>query len=492
MPIDITIIKSPENVSNERASQTFSEGRGTIGRGQDNAWVLEDPECFMSTRHSEIVFQDGQYFLTDLSTNGTFLNGSAEPIGNGNRVSINDGDRFAISDYEFLVSVRSVSGSGDMDAGPFANADFGENRGFVEDDASLFPQNDPFGMPLGNTGNNPQMLDSMFGMGMGETDPIAVLDKVGTNSQAAAPANIFNMGSHSDQASAINESIAWPESLPETGGIPTDWDKDFESATENVQAESNFSQDLLAKFENEYFALEEENKKMIKEITRLTQQLKTQAPQTKNDKPARSFTAQDKTLIEAMGLDKCNLSKRKMTEISQIVGVLVRETMEGMMQVLNFRKKIKEEFRINVTTIQPIENNPLKFSANVDDAMENMFIKENNAYQEPIDAVREGFQGIAEHQVAMLAGMQAAFRGMIERFDPEALEKRFEKYNKSGLIHFGQKGKKWESYKEFHQELVNNMDNSFQHLFGYDFVQAYEDQMQRLAMTRKAGINKKI
>lgn len=161
------------------------------------------------------------------------------------------------------------------------------------------------------------------------------------------------------------------------------------------------------------------------------------------------------------------------------------------MRVLSFKKKIKEEFRINVTTIQPVENNPLKFSANLEDALENMFIRENNAYKKPVEAVQEGFQGIAEHQVAVLAGMQAAFKGMIERFDPEALEKRFEKYNKSGVIQFGQKGKNWQSYKAFHADLMNDIDNSFQHLFGYDFVQAYEEQMQRLAIARKSNNNKK-
>jgi len=119
-----------------------------------------------------------------------------------------------------------------------------------------------------------------------------------------------------------------------------------------------------------------------------------------------------------------------------------------------------------------------------------MFIKDNKAYMNPLDAVKEGFQGISEHQVAVLAGIQAAFRGMVERLDPDALEKRFEKYRKTGVIKVGQKGKNWESYKEFHQDLVNNMDNSFQYFFGYDFVQAYEEQLQRLVMLRKAKANK--
>ena len=105
-------------------------------------------------------------------------------------------------------------------------------------------------------------------------------------------------------------------------------------------------------------------------------------------------------------------------------------------------------------------------SSRSDLSIKNMFIKENNAYKTPIDAVKEGFQGIAEHQVAVIAGMQAAFRGMIERFDPGNLESRFEKYKSSSLLRLGQKSKRWDAYKEYHQGLTENLDDSFQHLFG--------------------------
>ena len=499
MPIDITIIKSPGNVATERVSQTFSEGGGTIGRGQDNSWVLDDPERFMSSTHSKVTFQDGKYFLIDLSTNGTFLNGSPEPIGNGNKINLNDGDRFVISDYEFLVSLR-LSGTEDnlfnqpVDSGPFATPDFGSSGDFSGySSSSLFSQNDPFAEPVGNESISASTSDSLFGLGMEETDPIAVLDRMGSNNRASFSASDKAMENvnYSDHGNVITDSIAWPEALPEAGGIPEDWFEEPSAATNNLEGKNDYNQDMFTRFEEEYHLLENENQRLMKEIARLTQQLKTKEKKATVASSTRNISQLDKSLIEAMGLEKWNLNKEKMLEISQIVGVLVRETMEGMMQVLRFRKKIKEEFRINVTTIQPIENNPLKFSANIDDAMENMFIKKNNAYKAPIEAVREGFQGIAEHQVSVLAGIQAAFRGMIERFDPEMLEKRFEKYNKSSLIHLGQKGKNWEAYKRFHEELVNNMDNSFQHLFGYDFVQAYEEQMQRLAMSRKADAKKK-
>ena len=146
---------------------------------------------------------------------------------------------------------------------------------------------------------------------------------------------------------------------------------------------------------------------------------------------------------------------------------------------------------MNVTTIQPVENNPLKFSANVDDALENMFIKQGNAYKKPVEAVREGFNGIAEHQVAILAGIRAAFKGVIERFDPVLLDARFAKQNKGGLIPGSQKAKNWDLYQEYYNELAGDIDNSFQYLFGDDFVQAYEDQLQKLTIARKTAANKK-
>lgn len=511
MPIDITIIKSPGNVNNGRACQTFSESGGTIGRGPENTWVLDDPEKYMSSQHTQIAFENGQYVLTDLSTNGTFVNGSGEPLGNGNKVNLNEGDRFAISDYEFVVNIRGTGQNNDalfsqtMDTGPFPGMPDAGNSGAGNFESPPFSPDDPF---ASSANEYVPSSDAMMGIGNAETDPLAMLDKAG--SVNPSPFHVkdtqYPGNSFGDNVSAMSDSIAWPESNIESGAIPDDWNDDLsgrqndsprqEMPVANFAPESNagansfINAEALSRLENEYLALENENKELMTEIARLQHFLNDKnSKNAKRNSSRRAFTLQDQTLIESMGLSKWNLDKNKKTQISATVGVLVRESMEGMMRVLSFRKKIKEEFRINVTTIQPVENNPLKFSANIDDAMENMFIKENNAYKDPVEAVREGFQGIAEHQVAVLAGMQAAFRGMLDRFDPETLEKRFEKYKKSGLIQFGQKGKNWESYKEFHNELVNNIDNSFQHLFGYDFVQAYEDQLQRLLIARK--VNKK-
>jgi len=246
-------------------------------------------------------------------------------------------------------------------------------------------------------------------------------------------------------------------------------------------------------------ALEKANEKILAEIAILKKQAQKQALQQQIEKntssqqaaprqPKRASTNDEQSLIDVLGLAKHNLSDEKVIEINQVVGELVRETITGMMQVLSSRSTIKNEFRMNVTTIQPVENNPLKFSANVDDAIENMFVKDGNAYKKPIEAIKEGFEGIAEHQMAILAGIRTAFKGVLSRFDPVVLEQRFEQFNKPAIIPGMGKAKNWDSYKQYYNELVDDMDNSFQHLFGYEFVQAYEEQLQKITIARNSNV----
>jgi type VI secretion system FHA domain protein len=537
MPIEITIINSPSTVGVSKSSYTFSDEGGTLGRGANNFWVLEDPNKYMSSVHAKISCLGDQYFLTDLSTNGTFINDASEPVGNGNQVMLNEGDRFIISDYEFVTKISNVfeSANAFQEQGisdPFLDV---LEPASINDDPFLSTGNDPFASGVGSSDvnalsdfnalsvNHAPISDSLISSFDAEqTDPLMVLDKATDLSNdpfAASVASVSDINNNSihqtTNNNAATDSIDWPMASQESGLIPDDWDEsdlmaDLPVVNEIppavISSKSSIEAPVIqtpvtpaqvavvsnssARTEESYLALEQKNKNLLDEISLLKQKLiesngrNNRAESTPDEVLNQRVKDELNSVVNAMGLAKWNLDNKKVTEINETVGLLMRETMQGMMRVLKFRKKIKEEFRINVTTIQSIENNPLKFSANIDDAMENMFIKQNNAYKTPVDAVREGFQSIAEHQVAVIAGMQAAFRGMIDRFDPTNLENRFEKYKSSSLLSLGQKSKRWNAYKEYHQGLIDNLDDSFQHLFGYDFVQAYEDQMQRLISAR--------
>jgi len=511
MSLVITIVKFPDGVANTKASHTFSEHGGTLGRAPDNQWVLEDPERFISGSHSEVVCEHGQYFLVDLSTNGTFLNGAAEPIGKGNRVQFNDGDRFSLGDYEFQIN---LFGDGGMAAADPFEQEFGADPFASPADPFAASTADPFGTPM--AGHIPSTDPLSLGT-IEETDPLAALDRAGQSfgsNDQYSPA--FPVDTHSDQSGFMNEAVDWPTAAVETGGIPEDWEDDITSpgAVNMAQAAAPVAQrpkpsrqapppkpgpsrfindvaDQVERSESMEYSLED----VAEQINRLESEkytlekanLKLQAEIVRLKQPgAHSVTAMDHILIEAMGLAGRKLSKEKVAEISQVAGAIIRECMVGMMQVLLSRNSIKNEFRMNVTTIQPVENNPLKFSANLDDALENMFIKEGNSYMKPLEAMREGFEGIGEHQLAILAGIRAAFKSVIEKFDPVILEHRFEKFQKGNFIPGMSKMRNWELYSTYYQDLVSDLDSSFQNLFGHEFVNAYEEQLQQLAMSRKS------
>jgi type VI secretion system protein ImpI len=79
-----------------------AQGRSfEIGR-EGGDWVLPDPDKFISGRHCQIRYENGGYWLHDVSRNGTFVNGSDQRVAGPYRLA--NGDRLRIGRY--IVSVR--------------------------------------------------------------------------------------------------------------------------------------------------------------------------------------------------------------------------------------------------------------------------------------------------------------------------------------------------------------------------------------------------
>jgi type VI secretion system protein ImpI len=80
-------------------------GRGLdLGRDAHLDWTLPDPSRSISSKHCEIRFRDGGYWLHDVSTNGTFVNGSQYRL--DAPYLLRDGDRLGIGPYIIAVAVQ--------------------------------------------------------------------------------------------------------------------------------------------------------------------------------------------------------------------------------------------------------------------------------------------------------------------------------------------------------------------------------------------------
>lgn len=87
------------------SSKVFGVHGGTIGRATDNAWILPDPERYLSGKHVRIDFRSGSYVLVDTSSNGTYVNGAQVPLGKYHDYVLKDGDYVRLGEYELLVSI---------------------------------------------------------------------------------------------------------------------------------------------------------------------------------------------------------------------------------------------------------------------------------------------------------------------------------------------------------------------------------------------------
>ena len=174
-------------------------------------------------------------------------------------------------------------------------------------------------------------------------------------------------------------------------------------------------------------------------------------------------------------------------ELAETFGQIVRVVVSGVMDILRARQQIKDEFRLRMTQFRPADNNPLKFSANVDDALHNLLVKRNAAYLEPVEAFEDAFDDLRDHQIAMLAGMRVAFESMLASFDPDRLQEQFDRLLKRGsLLGVPAKLRYWDLFRDHREELLKDPDDAFRTLFGEEFARAYEAQLQRLKNQRRS------
>jgi type VI secretion system FHA domain protein len=182
-------------------------------------------------------------------------------------------------------------------------------------------------------------------------------------------------------------------------------------------------------------------------------------------------------LLVSLGLDPARVDPA----IRQQLGAILRIAVQGLVDLLKSRTEVKNNFRLPITVMKPVENNPLKFSMNAEDALYNLFVKRNPGYLGASEAFEEGFQDVAFHQAAVLTGIRAAFDAMLAKFHPTHLEEIYErKLRRTALLGLGGRGKYWELYRERFDEIDRDREVHFQLLFGEEFARAYNEQLQKL------------
>ncbi|WP_032610565.1 type VI secretion system-associated FHA domain protein TagH [Pseudomonas syringae] len=92
-------------------SWMFRDGNGIIGRSGDCDWCIEDDGPHVSRQHARVSHEGGAFYLTDISRNGTVINGT-ETLQGGEKRRIRQGDTYRLGNLQ--IRAQSVQCRGEL------------------------------------------------------------------------------------------------------------------------------------------------------------------------------------------------------------------------------------------------------------------------------------------------------------------------------------------------------------------------------------------
>jgi type VI secretion system protein len=218
-------------------------------------------------------------------------------------------------------------------------------------------------------------------------------------------------------------------------------------------------------------------------LARPADRVETPAPAPERPaSPQRRSSDQVDSGVEAFcrgaGIDPSALPADAQSQLLTVAGQVLREAVLGLTEALKGRSDLKSRLRLSQTTIQPGENNPLKFSASVDEAVLRLLDPHSTRYLGPVETIRDSFADLRTHQTALVAAIQAGIDEFMNRIEPGELQERFDRGLKRGaLLGAANKMKYWDLYVEFYQTLNQRNDQGLPPVFAEEVARTYAEKV---------------
>jgi type VI secretion system FHA domain protein len=457
MALRLQIVSRHQQGLGERSAKEFGHAGGTIGRSLESDWVLPDGQRYLSSRHASIDYRSGSYYIVDTSTNGVYVNDAEQPVGRGNPQRLFGGDRIRIGEYEMSVEIVGEDDTGD-------HLTTGEHEDPV-DRAQRVPPPDPTRADL---------------------VPAHEITAVGIEwmiSEEADPGDAYKVAANAAAGLRLEEDPPPPAHTVERTG-----ESRYEPPP--VSAAARLAKSLKPAVKPKAPAIASatpaapippvRSAPAAPSVEPVTRSAAANAAATGSNRPppAPGSGAALDAFFRGAGLPAQKLDDRLAEHTLQRLGQVMREVILGMTENLHLRAEQKSELRIPTTTIQPQRNNPLKFSASIEEALTNLLFRQSVEYLSAVDAIRETFGDIKQHQQNLLAATRTAVRDYIDRLDPDELESKFSN-NKRGLMNAANKLKYWDLFKDLYQVVAQGQRGQFPQQFLEEFTRAYEQEESR-------------
>ncbi len=526
----VTLRLSGGGLGGPSQTKLLTAGTLSIGRGSGNDWVLPDPDRHLSKTHCVISVEGGRTILTDLSTNGVHINGARQATARDSRVVLTDGDEFRLGDYSIAVTEIEDSrpaGKGAAMPDPFAVGARG--RAIDPFDAPVGPDEggtpldiDPLDDPLGRA-PDPNFRHPVTHRSLGPKveDPFDVAEERASRAvdpdddlfRGAKPTMEWQGPTQPDHADAPQHAFAGPRMLPPAEPNSIDFDALIGDigpvgvpprpvapsvAAPQARTAQPGPRDPFADLDS-LLPPEPHESAVVPQPTPqpappppVRPEVAAVDPFNEPDRPAPARPAPQASPAQAVderGLLAAFLEGAGVTGLAaaatdpeatmRSVGQVFRAMTEGLREVLMSRAAIKGDMRVEQTMIQARNNNALKFSVTVDDAVSALLTSNRPGYMPPLAATKEAFQDLKSHELAVMAGVQTALLSLLKRFEPSTLESRLTQGLLGAVLPAARKARYWDSFCQVYGDIAREAEDDFQAVFGREFAKAYRAQARK-------------
>ena len=336
---------------------TLAAEGGRIGRAGDNDWVLTDPERYVSAHHAMVEMRDGAWWIKDLSTNGTFINGSSRPIGPGGSHRIADGDRIRFGSIEAVAEIL-------QDEELAAHTGFDVGSAVLEDSVEVKSL-----LSVEATGGGAARADA-FGQRLPER----------------------RKGPREAQAAEPGEADLWPG--------------------------------LVA-------------------------------------------------FCKGAGIDPYALPAAKRNQVLQEAGQAVREMMLGLKELSRSRAEFTREVGITMSGRQSDATSPLMHITVTEEALVQLLTGTGPGANRAVDEVRTQFARTRHYQQSIVLALREALAAMLERLDPDELERQFGGTTR-GPAGIEEQARNWSHYREMHRAVAASDETGLPAVFVEEFARAFQ------------------
>jgi type VI secretion system protein len=447
MALRLQVVSRHKQGLRERSTKEFGQDGGTIGRSLESDWVLPDAQRFVSSRHASIDFRSGSYYIVDTSSNGVYINGSNQPVGRGNPQRLFPGDRIRMGEYEMLVEI--------------------DESDSTRERIPIQPHVDPVDLMQRVDAPEPAKRDLV--------DPFEI---TGVGIETLLDQDQASTLSPLDYGFTSGELTLVPDQAPQQSSAPAATTaRTRMSDTARVRASTAQPAPIKVKRKRKIGAPVDPAAAPAPSVAPVAPV--AVAPEPTPAAPALTLDA----FFRGAGMPVMALDEQESEALLLRLGQLMRETIAGLTENLHLRAAQKSLLRQSNTTIQPGNNNSLKFSAGVGEALDNLLFRDSSEYMDAGEAVREAFGDIRRHQQILMKAMLEAVVAYIERVDPEQLEQKFSN-GRTGIMAATAKLKYWDLFKDLYQVLAQRNPGEFPAAFLEEIARTYDAEATRITGVR--------